>query len=83
MQPAIHITGASGSGASMLGRALADRIGALHLDRDDFYWAPVEWRLQYDAGPKEGPVLRLDGTVPTPDLVEGALGGQPDIARVA
>jgi adenylate kinase family enzyme len=39
---AIHITGASGAGTSTLGRALAARLGAAHLDTDDFYWLPVK-----------------------------------------
>jgi len=34
----IHITGASGAGTTSLGRALAEDIGILHLDSDDFYW---------------------------------------------
>ena len=34
----IHITGASGSGATTLGKALAARTGVPHLDTDDFYW---------------------------------------------
>jgi adenylate kinase family enzyme len=37
----IHITGASGSGVSTLGRALAGKTGAVHLDTDDFYWSPT------------------------------------------
>jgi adenylate kinase family enzyme len=41
---AIHITGASGSGVSTLGRALAERTGARQLDTDDFYWSPTELR---------------------------------------
>jgi adenylate kinase family enzyme len=39
---AIHITGASGSGVSTLGRALAARTGAVQLDTDDYYWLPVK-----------------------------------------
>jgi adenylate kinase family enzyme len=39
---AIHITGASGSGVTTLGRVLAAQTGAAQLDTDDFYWAPVE-----------------------------------------
>ncbi len=39
---AIHITGASGSGVSTLGRALAARTGAAPLDTDDFYWLPLK-----------------------------------------
>lgn len=36
----IHITGASGSGTTTLGRAIADSWGHQHLDTDDFYWQP-------------------------------------------
>lgn len=52
----IHITGASGTGTSTLGRALADVLGVRHLDTDDFFWQesdppftvkrPVEDRLR-------------------------------------
>lgn len=34
----IHITGASGSGTTTLGQAIATRWGHRHLDTDDFYW---------------------------------------------
>jgi adenylate kinase family enzyme len=34
----IHITGASGSGTTSLGRALAEEMGVLHLDTDDVFW---------------------------------------------
>jgi adenylate kinase family enzyme len=37
----IHITGASGSGTTSLGLALAHEIGALHLDTDDIFWLPT------------------------------------------
>jgi adenylate kinase family enzyme len=36
----IHILGASGSGTTTLGAALAERFGYLHLDTDSFYWEP-------------------------------------------
>jgi adenylate kinase family enzyme len=39
---AIHILGASGSGTTTLGRALAGRLGWAHLDTDDFYWARTD-----------------------------------------
>lgn len=52
----IHILGASGSGTTTLGAALAHRIGAAHLDTDRYFWMatdppfttrrPVEERLQ-------------------------------------
>ena len=38
----LHITGASGSGTTTLGRALADETGAVHLDTDEFYWLPSD-----------------------------------------
>lgn len=38
----IHIVGASGSGTTTLGRALAPRLEAVHLDTDDFFWLPTD-----------------------------------------
>jgi adenylate kinase family enzyme len=38
----IHIVGASASGTTTLGRALATHLGAQHLDTDDFYWMATD-----------------------------------------
>ncbi len=38
----VHITGASGSGTTTLGRALAQRLAAPHFDTDDFFWVPTD-----------------------------------------
>jgi adenylate kinase family enzyme len=38
----VHILGASGSGTTTLGAALAARTGAVHLDTDDFFWLPTD-----------------------------------------
>ena len=38
----IHIFGASGSGTSTLGRAVAARTGFRCMDTDDYYWLPAE-----------------------------------------
>lgn len=38
----IHILGASGSGTSTLGAALAIRLSVPHLDTDAFYWRPTD-----------------------------------------
>ena len=38
----IHITGASGSGVTTLGAALAERLGIPVVDADRFYWVPTE-----------------------------------------
>lgn len=37
----IHILGASGSGTSTLGVALAEKLGIAHFDSDNFYWMPT------------------------------------------
>jgi adenylate kinase family enzyme len=50
---AVHITGASGSGVTTLGRALAETTGAVQLDTDDFYWAPVEPKFSEKRVPEE------------------------------
>jgi adenylate kinase family enzyme len=38
----LHILGASGSGTSTLGDALAQSFGYVHLDTDDYFWEPTE-----------------------------------------
>jgi adenylate kinase family enzyme len=38
----IHILGASGSGTSTLGRALAGRLQYPHFDTDDYFWLPTD-----------------------------------------
>jgi adenylate kinase family enzyme len=38
----LHVLGASGSGTSTLGLALAEHLGVAHLDTDDYYWLPTD-----------------------------------------
>ena len=38
MKKRIHIFGASGAGTSTLAKALCKKLGATHLDTDDFFW---------------------------------------------
>lgn len=38
----IHVMGASGSGTTSLGMALAQTLRIPHLDSDDFYWMPTD-----------------------------------------
>ena len=38
----IHVVGASGSGTTTLGRALATALALPHFDADDFFWRPTE-----------------------------------------
>jgi adenylate kinase family enzyme len=37
----VHILGASGSGTTTLGRALAARLQCPHFDTDDYFWLPT------------------------------------------
>jgi hypothetical protein len=38
----VHIFGASGSGTTTVGRALATALASQHFDSDDFYWFPSD-----------------------------------------
>jgi adenylate kinase family enzyme len=38
----VHILGASGSGTTTLGLALASRLEIPHFDTDDYYWLPTD-----------------------------------------
>ncbi|GKY86966.1 AAA family ATPase [Sinisalibacter aestuarii] len=40
--PKLHITGAACTGATTLGRHLAEALGVPLLDTDDFYWRPTD-----------------------------------------
>jgi adenylate kinase family enzyme len=42
MPSRVYITGASGCGVTTLGKALATRLGAVHIDTDDHYWIGSE-----------------------------------------
>jgi adenylate kinase family enzyme len=37
----VHLTGASGSGTTTLGRALASHWSVPHADADDYFWVPT------------------------------------------
>ncbi|MBA4011338.1 MAG: hypothetical protein C0481_05675 [Phenylobacterium sp.] len=42
MAARIHIVGASSSGTTTLGAALAERLAVAHLDTDDFFWEATQ-----------------------------------------
>jgi adenylate kinase family enzyme len=48
----LHITGASGSGTTTLGRALASAWSVPHADADDYFWLPTSppFMTKRDAG---------------------------------
>lgn len=53
----LHITGASGSGVTTLGKALSERLRVQFLDADDFYWKltapPYQEKLPIDERQKK------------------------------
>jgi adenylate kinase family enzyme len=62
----VHITGASGSGTTTLGRALASRWACLHVDTDDFFWLP-----------SDPPYQAVRPRAARLTLLQAALGDQP------
>lgn len=82
----IHITGASGSGTTTLGRALAQALGWRYLDADRYYWLPTsppfqekraaskrQTQLQADLA-SEGDAVLSGSIVGWGDAVENAFG---------
>jgi adenylate kinase family enzyme len=72
----VHIMGASGSGATTLGRALAQALAIPHHDSDDYYWRPTDppYEIKRDAADR----LRLmdEMFLPRVDWVlSGSVGG--------
>lgn len=55
----IHVMGASGSGTTSLGRALAEKLDIAHLDTDDFFWLPTDppFTMPRDADERIGLLL--------------------------
>src|SRR5215470_12919654 len=75
----IHIVGASGSGTTTLGAAIAARHGHCHLDTDDFFWLPTEppYREQRPAPERLALLRRALGESPSWAL-SGSLCGWGD-----
>ena len=65
----IHILGASGSGTTTLGAALATKFGYVHLDTDDFYWMPTDPPFQHARPIEERRELMLPILETTPRWV--------------
>ena len=51
--PRIHVFGASGSGSTTLGRAVASAVRIPHFDSDDFYWEPTDPPFRHKREPAE------------------------------
>ena len=66
----VHILGASGSGTTTLGAALAERIEVVHLDTDDYYWLPTDPPFE-DARPMPERLTRLQADLDDAQLRAG------------
>jgi adenylate kinase family enzyme len=56
----LHILGASGSGITTLGRALAERLQYPHVDTDDYFWLPTEPPFTHQRARTERQQLLMD-----------------------
>ncbi len=65
----VHITGASGSGTTTLGKVLSERLGWAHLDSDDFFWLKTEPPFQTKRGAAERVDLLLTALDNAPNWV--------------
>lgn len=73
-----HITGASGSGTTTLGRALSERLAARHFDVDDYYWERTDPPFAR-ARPRDERLRLLAGHLRASDWVlSGSLAGWGD-----
>jgi adenylate kinase family enzyme len=77
----IHILGASGSGTTTLGRALAERLQCPHFDTDDYFWLPTDPPFTHQRERTERQQLLMgDLTAHDSWVVSGSLCGWGDVA---
>ena len=77
----IHILGASGSGTTTLGRALAERLQCPHFDTDDYFWVPTDPPYTQQRERTERAQLLMDHlTAHSAWVVSGSLCGWGDVA---
>ena len=80
MKHVIHIFGASGSGTTTLGRALAADMGLVHMDTDDYYWLPTDPKYTTKR-PIEERLLLMNADIDAADrgvVISGSLTGWGD-----
>jgi adenylate kinase family enzyme len=77
----IHILGASGSGTTTLGRALAARLQYPHCDTDNYFWVPTDppYTKQRER-PERQRLLMDDLTAHDAWVLSGSLCGWGDVA---
>jgi adenylate kinase family enzyme len=77
----IHILGASGSGTTTLGRALAECLQCPHFDTDDYFWSPTDPPFTHQRKrPERQQLLMDDVTAHDSWVVSGSLCGWGDMA---
>jgi adenylate kinase family enzyme len=75
----IHLMGASGSGVTTLGRALAGRLALPHHDSDDYFWLPTAPPYQTTRPAADRLRLMREIFLPRPDwLLSGTVTGWGD-----
>src|SRR5579872_5876160 len=75
----IHVTGASGSGVTTLGRALAQTLALPHHDSDDYFWLPTVPPYQTQRAAAERLRLMQEVFLPRADWVlSGSVTGWGD-----
>ena len=83
MSARIHILGASGSGVSTLGQALAEQLGCPSVDVDDYFWPPSDPPFQTIRDRQERQaLLGADLDPDAPWVVSGSLCGRGDAGDV-
>jgi adenylate kinase family enzyme len=81
MSQRIHILGASGSGTTTLGRALAERLQCPHFDTDDYFWLPTDPPYTHQRERTERQRLLMDDlTAQEQWVLSGSLCGWGDVA---
>jgi adenylate kinase family enzyme len=77
----IHILGASGSGTTTLGHALAERLQCPHFDTDNYFWVPTDPPFtQQRERTERVQLLMNDVTAQDAWVVSGSLCGWGDVA---
>jgi adenylate kinase family enzyme len=77
----IHLLGASGSGTTTLGRALAERLQCPHFNTDDYFWLPTDPPFtQRRERTERAQLLIVDLTAQDAWVVSGSLCGWGDVA---
>jgi adenylate kinase family enzyme len=84
MAPRLHVLGASGSGTTTLGAALAAALRCPHIDADDYYWRQTDPPFTVKNDPPQR-VAALQRALAEQDrwVLSGSVCGWGDVLRPA